>query len=132
MPSATGERKFNTKPYYESIEVITKLVRGSGYYFRQTDYSEQNDQIEINPNTYYFGFDSSHVAVDNTELLSQSGMIKHIMILTDLSRPISHTYVNVMTRTNNSWAGWTPWLGGMVMPIPVNPYELKQYLDIYT
>jgi hypothetical protein len=138
MQSSTSERKFNTKPYYESVQAITNLTRGTGHYFCKDDFvpstsffTEYNP-VAIQSNIHYFGLDSAISAIDNIELLARNSIIKKINILTNLSRPISHTYVNVMQKSDSAWTGWTQWIDGNSMAIPINPYELKEHLDIYT
>lgn len=138
MPSSTSEGKFNTKPYYESVQAITNLTRGTGHYFPATDifasgFLTENNPIGIQANTHYFGLDSAFSVIDSTKLLNKNGSkIKEIKIITNLNKPISHTYVNVMSSIDNLWLGWTQWIDGNSMAIPMNPYELKEHLDIYT
>jgi hypothetical protein len=138
MPSSIGAREFNTKPYYETVGGITNLTRGTGFYKCQDDYMSstglltEHNPIAIQSKIIYFGLDSKVAKIDNQLLLDKDSVIKEMMIITDLSRPITHTYVNVMARADNSWLGWTPWIDDGFMTIPVNPYELKEHLDIYT
>jgi hypothetical protein len=138
MPSATSKREFNTKPYYESVQAITNLSRGTGHYFPATDIfandpSTENNPIGIQSNTHYFGLDSTFSAIDNTKLLDKNGSkIKEIKIITNLNKPISHTYVNIMSSVDNLWLGWVQWADNNSMAIPINPYELEKHLDIYT
>jgi hypothetical protein len=135
MPSSTSECKFNTKPYYEEAHSIIQLSRGTGYYSWQDDYlgSElyfgKSWPLAIESNVIYFALDSTSNNVDYC-ILGKDNLIKDIQIITNLISP-DVTFVRVKG-TSNEWLDWTPWSDGKDTAIPMNPYELKEHLDIYT